>query len=943
MRRATYRLQLTPEFGFAQAREALPYLHALGISHLYLSPVSGSREGSTHGYDVIDHGQIDGQLGGRAAFDALAAACRELGMGLVLDIVPNHMAVLGAGNQWWIDVLENGPASRFATYFDIDWEPVRSSMRNRLLVPVLAAPLGDIIDRGEIRLEFQADAGAFAVRYASHRLPVEPRGYPLVFRAAEPPLEVALPGEAAQELSSLLDAFAALPPPLAGTAETLQVRDRDRQVNQRRLARLCERQPEVRDFILHAVQRINTPGSDLLAELLAVQPYRLAFWRVSGEEINYRRFFDVNELAALRMEEPAVFAATHSLVRELWQQGAIDGLRVDHADGLYDPPAYLAQLRDLLGDGSGKRPWTLVEKILGPGEKLPADWCVDGTTGYEFGALVTGWLARSEGIDALDRTWQRFTGRDTPFDEVVYESKKQVMRSSLAAEISMLAARLDRLAQMHRNTSDFTLFDLREAIVEVIACFPVYRTYIASDRPSAEDVQQVRRAIGAAFSRRRTALRALEFLEEVLLGGLSGDPRRAAAALDFTRKFQQVTSPVMAKGVEDTAFYRFARLLAFNEVGADPDARGISTELLHRANEARAREWPRTLIATATHDSKRGEDVRFRLCVLSELARQWSDCVGRWRRLKRRKRAADAPDAVQEYLLLQSLLGIWPSGAGEDPQGLRARLADYAVKAAREAKEETSWLEQDEEAEAALQELVAQMLPAAGMAGFERYFRPVIDSVAYFGMLNALSAVTLKLTAPGVPDIYQGCELPSLVLVDPDNRRPVDFNAHALALESLQQRLRGQSRAEVAADLLAHWQDGQVKLLVTWTLLRLGQSHARAFEGEYIALPTQGEQAECVCAYARAAEGLALVVVVSRWAATLSGGVPQPPLGVAVWHDTAVQLPRTLPAGLYTDVFTGRDFQVGNTAGDGTGETRLDIASLLTVLPVCVLACQEES
>lgn len=938
MRRATYRLQLTPEFGFAQARAALPYLHALGISHLYLSPVFRSRDGSTHGYDVIDHGQVDEQLGGRSGLDALVTACRELGMGVVLDIVPNHMAVLGVGNQWWMDVLENGPASRFAGFFDIDWEPARSSMRNRLLVPLLAAPLGQVIDSGGIRLEFLADAGAFEVRYGSQRLPVEPRGYPLVFRAANPPANVALESEAAQELSSLLDAFGALPPPLDAAPGILQVRDRDRQVNQRRLARLCERQPRVRDFILDVVHQVNASGPDLLAELLTVQPYRLAFWRVSGEEINYRRFFDVNELAALRMEEPAVFAATHSLVRELWLQGAIDGVRVDHADGLYDPQAYLAQLRDLLADGSGNRPWTLVEKILGPGEKLAADWCVDGTTGYEFGALVTGWLARGEGIEALDRAWQRFTWRTTPFGAIVYESKKQVMRTSLAAEISMLAARLDRLAQMHRNTSDFTLFDLRDAIVEVIACFPVYRTYISSDRLSPEDMQHVRRAIGAAFSRRRTAVRALEFLEQVLLGGLSGDPDRAAPALEFTCRFQQVTAPVMAKGVEDTAFYRFGRLLAFNEVGAEPDGRGISTDVLHRANETRARDWPRTLVATATHDSKRGEDVRFRLCALSELSHQWSACVGRWRRLKRRKREPDSPAGVQEYLLLQSLLGIWPAEAGEDPQELRARLAAYAVKAAREAKEETSWLEQDEEAEAALQDLVAQVLPAAGMAGFERYFRPVIDCVAYFGMLNALSAVTLKLTAPGVPDIYQGCELPSLVLVDPDNRRRVDFNAHAAMLESLQQRLGGQSAAEVAADLLVHWQDGRLKLFVTWSLLRLRQSHAAALEGGYIPLVAAGEKAEHLCAYARTAGGMSLVIVVSRWAATLSGGVPQPPLGEPAWHDTALLLPETLPQGRYIDAFTGREFRFGG----GAGEQRLDVAPLLAVLPVCALAHQEE-
>lgn len=939
MVRATYRVQLTPASGFAAVRDAVPFLHRLGVSHLYLSPVFRSREGSTHGYDVTDHACIDPQLGGRQGFDALAAACRERGMGVVLDIVPNHMAVLAADNAWWFDVLENGPASRFASYFDIDWAPARTTMRNRLLVPVLAAPLGDVIDRGEIRVEFLSAEGTFIVRYADHRLPVEPRGYPLIFRAADPPLEVALTGDAAgQELSSLLDAFAALPPPLNAPPETLQVRDRDRQVNQRRLARLCEREPAAREFIEHTLQRINTPGSDLLAELLNVQPYRLAFWRVSGEEINYRRFFDVNELAALRMEEPAVFSATHALVRELWLEGGIDGVRVDHADGLYDPSAYLRRLRDVLTTESGRRPWIVVEKILEPGEKLPGNWCVDGTTGYEFGALVTGWLVRGEGIGALDRTWQRFTGRSAPFSEIVYESKKQVMRTSLAAEISMLAARLDRLAQLHRNTSDFTLFDLREAIVEVIACFPVYRTYIASGPPSGEDVQYVRRAIGAASSRKHTVHRALEFLEQVLLGGLDEDPVRAEAARAFTRKFQQVTSPVMAKGVEDTAFYRFARVLALNEVGADPDARGLSTELLHRANEARARDWPNSMLSTSTHDTKRGEDARFRLCVLSELTHQWAQCLGRWRRLKRRRRSTDVAGAVQEYLLLQSLLGIWPEGAERDTQELRTRLGEYAIKAAREAKEDTSWLEQDAEAETALLNLVGQMLPDSGPSGFERYFRSVIDGVAYFGMLNTLTAIVLKFTSPGVPDLYQGCELPALVLVDPDNRRPVDYEARAALLAALEQQLDSDARAAIVPQLLGTWQDGRIKLFVTAMLLRLRGSHAAAFGGDYLALAAEGARAEHLCAYARLAGEATVLVVVSRWTATLCGGAVRPPLGSGTWGDTAVVLPRSLPPGTYVDVFTGQQFAVSLPP---EGELRLAAATLFTALPCCVLARQE--
>jgi (1->4)-alpha-D-glucan 1-alpha-D-glucosylmutase len=940
---ATYRVQLHSRFGFPDLQKALPYLARLGITHLYLSPIFHSRPGSLHGYDVIDHGRIDPDLGGREGFEALVAACRELGLGVVLDIVPNHMAVLGVQNALWNDVLENGPASQCARYFDIDWSPVRQTMRNRLLVPILGAPLGEVVERGEVRISFDAACGAFHVNYFDHRLPVEPRSYPMILRAGEPASGLAsMVGEdAALEVSSLMDAFAALPPPVAAPPEVLQVRDRDRQVNQRRLARLCAREPQVLRLIEAALVRINAPAPDpeLLAQLMQAQPYRLAFWRVSGEEINYRRFFDVNELAAVRMEDAEVFRASHDLLRELWRAQLIEGVRVDHADGLYDPAEYFRRLRDVLTPDSGQqRPWMLVEKILGVGEKLRSDWCVDGTTGYEFGALVTGWLSNPAGVMELDRTWRRHVGGNTPYDEIVYQSKKQVMHTSLAAEISGLAARLDRLAQMHRNTSDFTLFDLRAAIVEVIACFPVYRTYIAPGHMSAEDVQNVRRAVGAAFSRKYSAHRALEFLERVLLGELEGDAQRVAAALEFTQKFQQVTSPVMAKGVEDTAFYRFARYLPMNEVGADPDARGVSTDLFHRANEERAREWPRAMLSTSTHDSKRGEDVRWRLCVLSELAHEWSLCLGRWRRLKRHRRALGAGANVQEYILLQSLLGIWPADAASaDFESLRTRLCEYAVKAAREAKQETSWLDPDEEAEARQRDLVMQMLPEQGAAGFERYFRAVIDPVLFFGTLNALNGLLLKFTAPGIPDVYQGAELPALSLVDPDNRRPVDLDGHAAMLAALEDEIARDSLQAVAQRSLQGWQDGRLKLLVTSRLLQLRKSHAAAFQGDYLPLGTQGAFAEHLCAYGRLAGDTAVITVATRWLAMVAGGSLQAPLAES-WQDTAVLLPPRVPSGRYVDVLTGRVHEVG-TDSDGA---QLDAAALFAALPCCVLARMEE-
>lgn len=931
MPRATYRVQLTPQTGFDVLRGAVPALRELGISHLYLSPVLQSRPGSRHGYDITDHARLNDELGGQAGFHALSAACREHGLGLLLDFVPNHMAVLGVRNPWWWDVLENGPASRHAGYFDIDWNPARASMRNRLLVPVLAAPLGEVVDAGGIRVEFDERAGAFRFAYGEGTYPLEPGSYPMLFKGGGTHTGAAITDAAArQEFSSLLDAFAALPPPLPSPPETLELRERDIQVCQRRLARLCEREPGVRDFISATLDGVNEPAPELLARLLQAQPYRLAFWRVSGEEINYRRFFDVNELAALRMEEREVFNDTHGLLATLWRGDVIDGLRIDHADGLYDPSGYFRRLRDLLAEKPGRRPWIVAEKILAGGEPLPRDWAVDGTTGYEFGAQVTAWLLHGPGLEALDGTWRRFVGGGAEYAEILYHSKKLVMRTSLAAEVSMLAARLDRLAQLHRDTSDFTLFDLREAIVEVIASFPVYRTYIRGGLPDAGDAQQVRRAIGGAISRRQAAPRALEFLARVLLGELAADPVRAPPAAQFTQKFQQVTGPVTAKGAEDTAFYRYARCLAMNEVGADPDGREISTDALHRANEARARDWPRAMLSTCTHDSKRGEDARWRLCVLSEIPHRWAQCVGRWRRLKRRRKDAHEPSAVQEYLLLQALLGIWPADVRNvDVAALRPRLEEYAVKAAREAKEQTSWLEPDDQVEAALRELVGRMLPSGSAAGFERYFRDVMERVAFYGMLNSLSAVVLKATSPGIADFYQGTEGFALTLVDPDNRQPFEAGALVAGLADVRKAI-GAGPSDAARQLLQRWQDGRLKLFVTATVLRLRETHEPAFSGDYLPLPATGRHADHICSYARSANDSDVVVAVSRWQAILAGDGIRMPGGEEDWGDTAVAVPGGIVAGIYVDVLCGQEHQVAPDAV-------LLARDLFAVLPCSVL------
>lgn len=929
--RATYRLQLGPEFGFRQARERLPYLDRLGISHLYLSPIFRARRGSPHGYDVVDHAHINEELGSRMDLEALSAAARKLGLGIIVDIVPNHMAVMTDANAWWMDVLENGRASRFAEFFDIDWNPGRESMRNRLLVPILGSTFGETIASGELQVALDTAAGAFELHYREHRLPLDPRHYPLIFADAREEL-AGWPADDPdrQDFDSLLDAFAALPDATDTNPESVERRNRDKEVNKRRLARLCERRPDLPVLFAHVLARVNgvqgrDDSFDSLSALLDSQPYRLAFWRVSGEEINYRRFFDVNDLAALRMEEPAVFEATHRLLVELVNTGVIQGLRVDHADGLHDPKRYFENLAAAVRDAPAP-PYIVAEKILAANETLRPDWGVDGTTGYEFGASTTSWLMRADKFPALQRTYHRYVGSASSFDAIVYLSKKEVMRSSLAAEISVLAAQLDRVAQMHRNSADFTAFDLREAVVELIACFPVYRTYINGDGLSADDRQIIRRAVGVALSHRGATRPALMFLQEVLCAEIPGGERQRAAALEFTMKFQQVTGPVMAKGVEDTSFYRYGALLALNEVGGDPGRRAVATELLHEGNAQRAQHFPHCLLASSTHDTKRGEDARWRLAALSETAELWRTCLARWRRLKRRSSHSEHPiSAEDEYLLLQSALAVWPLDV--DPSigqltALRTRLEEYALKAAREAKLSTSWLDPDPAYEKALMDFVGVLLPKRGTGGFQRYFRPVIDFISLAGTLNMLSATVLKMTVPGVPDLYQGSELAHLVFVDPDNRRIPDWGALEHGLETLLGDIERSSWQHVAAQLLTDWRSDRLKQFVTWRLLQLRRMESALFaEGEYLPLSVLGEHAEHVAAFARlgassgiSRQGRAVIVLVTRYTSAFAAGGPA--LG-ELWRHTQVALPRQVPGGRWFDALTGANHEIPDVVAVG--------------------------
>lgn len=927
--RATYRLQLHHEFTLRDAARIVPYLANLGISHVYTSPLLKARAGSLHGYDVVDHTLLNPELGTDVDFDEFVAALHRHGLGLIVDIVPNHLGVMGDGNRWWLDLLENGPAAQAAAYFDIDWRPIRPSMRHRLLVAVLGEPYGTVLERGEIVLEFAAARGEFNARYHEHCFPIDPREYPRIFAGAA--LDTIDDAADRADFESLLNSFAHLPARDALGEDARNERYRDKEAHKRRLVRLVERSPAVLAHVAKAVVQVNgVPGQpdtfDVLDALLEAQAYRLSYWRVAADEINYRRFFDVNNLAALRMDKPDVFDATHALILRWVAEGKIDGLRIDHSDGLYDPEAYFTRLREAVNIARGEdTPFHIVtEKILAAHEALPATWAVQGTTGYEFGALVAAWLVDGASERALSRLYAQFSGETQRFDEIAYQGKKLVMRVALAAEVEVLASQLDRIAQLDRHTADFTRPAIREAVIETIACFPVYRTYISDRAVSDEDRRIVTWAVNVARKRSFAAdISIFDFLREVLLGeGAQDKPAsHLAARREFAMKFQQVTSPVTAKGVEDTALYRYNRLLCLNEVGGDPRRFGLSSHALHQANAERLRAWPRCMLSTATHDSKRGEDVRARLAVLSEIPELWRRHLSRWSRLNRSKRrmldAAPAPSRNDEYLVYQTLLGIWSPDA--DTAQLTQRLQDYLQKALREAKVATSWLNPNPEYEQAVHQFVARLLENPDRNPFLHDFVRFAAIVVHFGKLNALAQAVLKATSPGVPDFYQGTELISLTLVDPDNRRPVDF---ARAQELLQDPTTPDLPSLLEGDGSA------AKLHVISTLLQLRRTHERLFaEGRYEPMVVTGQHKDHVLAFSREHGGERVVVIVARWLARLTQADASRSLATA-WDDAELQLgpPTSSP---WMELFSG--------ASVGANSGTIRVADVLRDLPVAVL------
>jgi (1->4)-alpha-D-glucan 1-alpha-D-glucosylmutase len=937
---ATYRLQFNSAFTFADAQIIVDYLHALGISDCYASSYLKAVPGSPHGYDVADPTQLNPDIGDESTYTRWIAALQARGMGHILDLVPNHMGIAKSANPWWTDVLENGPSSRFARFFDIEWHPVKDELAEKVLIPILGDQYGEVLERQELTLKY--GDGTFVVHYYDERLPIAPDTVPMIFDEELDGWLRDHGGDDAEELQSILTAGRNLPPRTTRDADEIAIRAREKEVVKRRLAALTERSADVARLIADRLARVNgTAGEprsfDALDRLLNEQSYRLAHWRVASEEINYRRFFDVNQLAALRMEDPAVFEEVHRFAFELVQRRAATGLRVDHVDGLYSPGDYLQRLQaragDVLDSAADHPIFLVVEKILGADEQLPPEWPVHGTTGYEFAFVVNNLFVDRRNERALDDLYARFIRREREsFDDIVYRSKKQAMHETMSGDINSLGHQLNRFSERNRHFRDFTLYSLISTLKEVIACFPVYRTYISPAEPVTEhDRRYVTEAIRCAKRRAPTfATLLFDFVAKLLLKetrvALSDECEARARIIG---KFQQITSPVAAKGIEDAALYIYNRLLSLNEVGGDPTRFGLEPAQVHDWMARRQRTWPFAMSTTATHDTKRGEDVRARINVLSEIPGAWKAAVTRWRTLNRRYKTDVgghlAPGANEEYLLYQTLVGVWPfEDRAADRAALRDRVVAYMTKALREAKVHTSWVRPDEAYEKAVGRFVDAILDRQRPNPFLQAFLPFQKRVAELGIYNSLAQLLIKVTAPGVPDFYQGTELWDLSLVDPDNRRPVDYRERADSLDRL--------GARVAVDeLFATRVDGRIK---QFTIARALATRCRERElyeqGEYVPLEIAGGRRECLFAFAKRLGDRMVITCVPRLIATLTPDASAPPLGT-VWGDTRILLPGT--AAAYTNAFTGTTV---TTEGE-EGARTLAAATVFDSFPVALL------
>ncbi len=925
---STYRLQFNSAFTFQDAARIVPYLDELGITDCYSSPYLKAVPGSTHGYDVVDPTQLNPEVGSETDYEEFTAALHQFGMGQILDVVPNHMGIGQSSNPWWQDVLENGPSSRYASFFDIDWTPVKPELENRVLLPILGEQYGIVLENQEITLHYED--GQFFLRYYEHQLPLDPSTWPLILSFRQDILEAQLGGTSPhfQEFQSIITALTHLPTRNETESDRMIERYREKEVIRRRLSQVVEKDSLLQEFLETNVRQLQgTKGDphtfDRLDEVVSQQAYRLAYWRVAGEEINYRRFFDVNELPAIRMERSDVFQKAQEKIFHLVQTGAVTGLRIDHVDGLYDPQGYLSQWQewatqalDIPLDSQGRSLYLLVEKILGPGERLNAEWPVHGTTGYTFLSLVNQLFVESSHHRTMEQLYTRFTKRTLQYEDLVYQCKKLIMTSSMSGEINALGHELNVLSERNRRSRDFTLNNLIFAIREIIACFPVYRTYIHAkgDDPISERDRAYIRLSVARAKRRNPAMSNLvfDFIRDLLL---RTHPETHESDWEnirpFVMQFQQTTSPVTAKGVEDTAFYQYNRLISLNEVGGEPQQFGNPLSTFHHYLSERMEQWPHSLSTTSTHDTKRGEDVRARINVLSEMPTEWRQHLRYWQRVnKKAKQRLDdhfVPSPNEEYLLYQTLLGTWPFENLTEQTLLpyQERLKQYFIKALREAKITTSWLNPDGDYEQGALSFLTHILSPSPKNRFLQDFHPFQRRIAHFGIYNSLSQVLIKTMAPGVPDFYQGTEGWNLDLVDPDNRQPIDFVRRQQALAELTSLQRSLPPVELPTTMLKHPENALIKLWMTQTTLRLRKTYPDLFlQGSYHSIEIQGEKAPHVCAFIRRHKTLTCLIAFPRFLTHLVPDSTQLPIGESIWGHTWLLLPPDFQAQRFRNVLT---------------------------------------
>jgi (1->4)-alpha-D-glucan 1-alpha-D-glucosylmutase len=958
--RSTYRLQLGTDLTLDQVLGLLPYLQNLGVSDLYLSPLFRARAESSHGYDVVDHGTIDPAIGDLAAFERLATAARKAGMGILLDVVPNHMGINDPGNVWWNDVLENGEGSYFADFFDIEWHPPAAGLQDKVLLPFLGEPYGRVLENGDLKVVYENSRLQLA--YYQRRFPLAPPSWRVALESA---LELSddlgtrdkQASDDWSELQSIVTQLRNLPAGTRRDHEAMEERYREQRIARQRIDQLLRKSTIVRAAFDRAMRQLNgekgNPRSfDKLDELLNQQWYRLAYWRVAADEINYRRFFDINDLAAIRVENQRVFDAVHRLVGTLLEKGWVTGIRIDHPDGLRDPQNYFKSLQNLYrshragNDDEANEVYVVAEKILSGDEPLPSDWAVAGTTGYDLLNIISRVQVHAEGLAELRNIYNSATGNTQKPAHIVYESRREVLQGSMASELQMLTAALYRIAQSHRASRDFTQPALRRALREVLAGMTVYRTYARGDswEVSEADYRTVTTAVRLAKRRNRTLpVSVFDFIASVLL--LEHPPtltdEQAAERREFALKFQQVSGPVAAKGVEDTAFYRYYPLASLNEVGGELDAKPLAVDEFHRLMRHRMESWPHSMCATSTHDSKRGEDVRARLHVLSEVPNEWSQAVSRWQKMNQpliREIDGDpVPDANEEYLIYQTLVGTWPTEelSNAERNTYCDRILQYTEKAIREAKIHASWMNPSEEYETAVREFVCDLFGERG-AKFAADLTRFVAQIADAGYVNSLAQLVLKTTLPGVPDFYRGTELWDFNLVDPDNRRPVDYGCRRSRLDKLRKAARANVQ-EAARELSTRWPDPDIKLWITATCLAARRDSADLFAfGEYVPLTVEGALVEHVLAFARRFEREYALVVVPlhsyraldrSGATTPGGGTPN-----VKWGDTRIVVPDDFPYEWHCQL-SGRDCDSTNTNGVQT----FAVAELLDVLAVAVL------